>query len=62
MDALSLSWENLDPYAFPLVTILGKVGREVAGLPVQHNNYVHPLGGGHIIFALSGVPLGFQTF
>ena len=25
-------------------------------------NYVHPTGGGHIIFVLSGVPLGFQTF
>ena len=32
-------------------------------------NYVHPTGGGHIIFACSavrrpasGVPLGFQTF
>ena len=25
VDALSLSWENLDPYAFPPATILGKV-------------------------------------
>ena len=31
MDALSLSWENLDPYAFPPAAILGKV----AGLPLQ---------------------------
>ena len=25
VDALSLSWENLDPYAFPPAAILGKV-------------------------------------
>ena len=34
---------------------------------LKENYYVHPLGGGHIIFAFSavrrpGVTLGFQTF
>ena len=29
MDALSLPWEDLDPYAFPPVTILGKVVKKL---------------------------------
>ena len=33
VDALSLSWENLDPYAFPPAATLGKV----AGLPLQQD-------------------------
>ena len=37
VDALSLSWEDLDPYAFPPAAILGKVG-EAPGLPLQQNN------------------------
>ena len=35
VDALSLSWEDLDPYAFPPAAILGKV---VEKLPLQQNN------------------------
>ena len=39
--ALSLSWEGLDPYAFPPASILGGAailsGGEVAGLPMQQN-------------------------
>ena len=34
VDALSLSWEGLDPYAFPPAAILGKV----TGLPLQQNH------------------------
>ena len=34
VDALSLSWEDLDPYAFPPAAILGKV----VELPLQQNN------------------------
>ena len=33
VDALSLSWENLDPYALPPAAILGKVG-----LPMQQDH------------------------
>ena len=36
VDVLSLSWEGLDPYAFPPVEIFGQNGGEVAGLPVQN--------------------------
>ena len=35
VDALSLSWEDLDLYAFPPAAILGK---EVAGLPKQDHS------------------------
>ena len=38
VDALSLSWENLDPYAFLPSSHLGQSGGEVTGLPVQQNN------------------------
>ena len=38
VDALSLSWENLDPYAFPPAAILLQSGGEVAGLPMQQDN------------------------
>ena len=39
VDALSLSWEDLDPYAFPPAAILGKVVEiEAPGLPLQQNN------------------------
>ena len=38
VDALSLSWEYLDPYAFPPAAILGKSGGEAPGLPLQQNN------------------------
>ena len=40
VDALSLSWENLDPYAFPPAAILG--GGEVTGLPLQQDHFDHP--------------------
>ena len=33
VDALSLSWENLDPYAFPPVAILGKVVEKLQDYP-----------------------------
>ena len=33
VDALSLSWENLDPYAFPLAAILGKVVEKLQDYP-----------------------------
>ena len=38
VDALSLSWEDLDPYAFPPAAILGHRGGEAPGLPLQQNN------------------------
>ena len=38
VDALSLSWEDLDPYAFPPAAILGKSCGEAPGLPLQQNN------------------------
>ena len=38
VDALSLSWENLDPYAFPPARHLGQSGGEVAELPMQQNH------------------------
>ena len=40
VEALSLSWEDLDLYAFPPVAILGKV---VEKLPVQQNNSDCPM-------------------
>ena len=33
VDALGLSWEDLDPYAFPLVAILGKVVEKLQDYP-----------------------------
>ena len=33
VDALSLSWEDLDPYAFPPATILGKVVEKLQDYP-----------------------------
>ena len=33
VDALSLSWEDLDPYAFPLAAILGKVVEKLQDYP-----------------------------
>ena len=33
VDALSLSWEDLDPYAFPPVTILGKMVEKLQDYP-----------------------------
>ena len=33
VDALSLSWENLDPYAFPTAAILGKVVGKLQDYP-----------------------------
>ena len=37
VDALSLSWEDLDPYAFPPAAIW-QSGGEAPGLPLQQNN------------------------
>ena len=39
VDALSLPWEDLDAYALPPAAILGKSGGEVAGLPMQENDF-----------------------
>ena len=38
VDALSLSWEDLDPYAFPTGSHLGQSGGEAPRLPLQQNN------------------------
>ena len=38
VDALSLSWEGLDPYRLPTSSHLGQSGGEVTGLPLQQNN------------------------
>ena len=42
VDALSLSWENLDPYAFPTSSHLGQSGGEVTGPPLQQDRFDHP--------------------
>ena len=42
VDALSLPWEDLDPYAFPPNSHIGQGSGEVAGLPVQQNHSDHP--------------------
>ena len=38
VDALSLSWEDLDSYTFPPAAILWQSGGEVTGLPLQQDN------------------------
>ena len=44
--------------------IVSPISVQITKLNFCNGNYVHPLGGGHIIFAFppSAVPLGFQTF
>ena len=42
VDALSLPWEDLDPYAFPPNSHIGQGSGEVAGLPVQQNHSDRP--------------------
>ena len=37
-DAMTLSWEDLDSFAFPLTALLGKD----QGLPVQTHDHQHP--------------------
>ena len=37
VDELSLSWEDLGPYAFPPAAILGKVVEKLQGLPMQQD-------------------------
>ena len=38
VDALSLSWEDLDPYAFPPVAILGKVVEKLQDYPCSSHS------------------------
>ena len=42
VDALSLSWEDLDPYAFPLVAILGKVVEKLQDYPCNRIILIAP--------------------
>ena len=42
VDALSLSWENLDPYAFPLAAILGKVVEKLQDYPCNRIILIAP--------------------
>ena len=42
VDALNLSWENLDPYAFPPAAILGKVVEKLQGYPCKRIILIAP--------------------
>ena len=42
VDALSLSWEDLDPYAFPLAAILGKVVEKLQDYPCNRIILIAP--------------------
>ena len=42
LDALSLSWENLDPYAFPPAAILGKVVEKLQDYPCNRIILIAP--------------------
>ena len=42
VDALSLSWENLDPYAFPLAATLGKVVEKLQDYPCNRIILIAP--------------------
>ena len=42
VDALSLSWENLDPYAFPPAAILGKVAEKLQDYPCNRIILIAP--------------------
>ena len=42
MDALSLSWEDLDPYAFPPAAILGKVVEKLQDYPCNRITLIAP--------------------
>ena len=42
VDALSLSWENLDPYAFPPAAILGKVVEKLQDYPCSRIILIAP--------------------
>ena len=42
VDALSLSWENLDPYAFPPAAILGKVVKKLQDYPCSRIILIAP--------------------
>ena len=42
VDALSLSWENLDPYAFPPAAILGKVVKKLQDYPCNRIILIAP--------------------
>ena len=42
VDALSLSWENLDPYAFPPAAILGKVVEKLQDYPCNRIILIAP--------------------
>ena len=44
VDALSLSWENLDPYAFPPSAILGKVEEKLQDYPCNRAQHALVLG------------------
>ena len=44
VDALSLSWENLDPYAFPPAAILGKVVEKLQDYPCNRIILIAPGG------------------
>ena len=44
VDALSLSWENLDPYAFPPAAILGKVVEKLQDYPCKRIILIAPGG------------------
>ena len=42
VDALSLSWENLDPYAFPPAAILGEVVEKIQDYPCNRIILIAP--------------------
>ena len=58
-----MGWESSDVVRFDLEPLL-QGQKRTAKLKRVYNSFIMstPLGGGHIIFAFSGVPLGFQTF
>ena len=45
VDALSLSWEDLDPYAFPPASFLGKVVEKLQDYPCNRIMFLGPLPG-----------------
>ena len=54
VDALSLSWEGLDPYAFPPAAILGKVVEKLQDYPCNWLILIAPGGAQHTLVLESG--------
>ena len=48
VDALSLSWEDLDPYAFPPAAILGKVVEKLQDYPCNRIILIAPASSGNV--------------